>query len=422
MHSKIGPIFGLLLIINIVACEANKQSFVCRDSIDCVDIAPGAPIKIGALMSLSGETSDIGVNELRGVKLALAEHHNKLLEHPIEITEIDSYCSAEGGTTAALKIASDPQFVGVIGTTCSGAAITASKILSNAGLVMISGGNTAPSLTSIDGLPGKYHQKGYFRTIHNDLFLGKAVAEFAFKKIKVNRAATINDGDPYSKGLTNAFEKAFKKLGGQITMTGTVNKEDTNMEPMLTAITETDPQLLFFPLFSPAGDYITLQSNKIKKFETIARIAGDGLFSKSFYKNAGVAGINMYFALPAPPEGPAYTKFVSKYKNTFKEEPISDHHAYTYDAMNILLNTIKKVAILETNGSLHIGRQALRDALYATKDYHGLTGTMACDRFGDCGVPRFKIIQIDAREKNFDALKSNIVYKSIGVQHQTAPF
>ncbi len=416
MIKKIGAVFVILFITSLVACESNKPSFVCEDAIDCVNIAPGAPIKIGAMMSLSGETSDIGVNELRGVMLALAKHQNKLLGHPIEITEIDSYCSAEGGTTAALKITSDPLFVAVIGTTCSGAAITASKILSNAGLVMISGGNTAPSLTSINGVPGQYHQKGYFRTIHNDVFLGEAVAEFAFKKNKMNRAATINDGDPYTKGLTDAFEKAFKKLGGQITMSGTVNKEDTNMEPMLTAITKTAPQLLFFPLFSPAGDNITLQSSKIKKFETIARIAGDGLFSKSFYKNTGAAGKNMYFALPAPPEGPAYTKLVSTYKNTFKEEPVSDHHAYTYDAMNILLDTIKKIAVHETDGALHIGRKALRDALYATKDYHGLTGTIACDRFGDCGVSRFKIIQIDVPDKPFDALKSNIVYKSIGVQ------
>lgn len=403
---------GMVFFVNLVACEKQKPSFVCQDPIGCVDIAPGMPIKIGVLLSLSGGTSNLGIDGLRGIKLALADHQYELLGHSIEITEIDSLCSSEGGSLAALKITSEAQFIAVIGTTCSGAAITASKILSEKGLLMISGSNTAPSLTSIDGLPGKYHQKGYFRTIHNDLFLGHAVAEFAFGKLKVTRAATINDGDPYTKGLTNAFEKAFKKLGGQITMSGVVNKEDTNMQPILTAIVKTDPQLLFFPLFSPAGDYVARQSNKNEKMKSIARVAGDGLFVKSFYKNNDTAIKGMYFALPAPPEGPDYHHFVSEYKQAFHEAPISGYHAYTFDAMNILLTAIREVAVRDDDGTLHIGRKALRDAIYGLRDYQGLSGTIGCDRFGDCGAGRFKIIQIDDPRKSFDEIKTNSVYQS----------
>jgi branched-chain amino acid transport system substrate-binding protein len=48
---------------------------------------------------------------------------------------------------------------------------------------------------------------------------------------------------------------------------------------------------------------------------------------------------------------------------------------------------IEKVAVQNADGSLSIGRQALRDALYATKDFKGLTGNLTCTPTGDCADP-----------------------------------
>jgi branched-chain amino acid transport system substrate-binding protein len=45
------------------------------------------------------------------------------------------------------------------------------------------------------------------------------------------------------------------------------------------------------------------------------------------------------------------------------------------------------------DGTLYIGRQALRDALYATRGYKGLTGTLTCDAYGDCADPRIAVYQ-----------------------------
>jgi branched-chain amino acid transport system substrate-binding protein len=42
---------------------------------------------------------------------------------------------------------------------------------------------------------------------------------------------------------------------------------------------------------------------------------------------------------------------------------------------------------------MYIGRKALRDALYDTKDFQGLTGKLNCDQYGDCADPRIAIYQ-----------------------------
>jgi branched-chain amino acid transport system substrate-binding protein len=47
------------------------------------------------------------------------------------------------------------------------------------------------------------------------------------------------------------------------------------------------------------------------------------------------------------------------------------------------INAIKQVAKTDKNGTLYIGRKALRDAVYAQK-FAGLSGPISCDNYGQC--------------------------------------
>jgi branched-chain amino acid transport system substrate-binding protein len=167
---------ALLTTIGLTACQSGPPPFECTDAIGCVTIGPDEPIKIGAIQTLSGEVSPLGIDQVRAIELIMADRDNQLLGHPLQLQSEDSLCSGEGGTTAALKIVADPQIIGIIGTTCSGEAVTAAKVMSEAGLVMISGSNTSPSLTSIAGEPGPNWQPGYFRTAHNDAVQSRVAA------------------------------------------------------------------------------------------------------------------------------------------------------------------------------------------------------------------------------------------------------
>jgi len=74
--------------------------------------------------------------------------------------------------------------------------------------------------------------------------------------------------------------------------------------------------------------------------------------------------------------GQAYDDFVAKYTEKYGEAPISGYHAHAYDATNIIIAAIEKVAVKKDDGSLSIGRQALRDAMYAPR-LQGVTGNLA---------------------------------------------
>jgi len=401
----------LLAVVLLAGCWPAATPFECTDTIGCVEVAPGDPIKIGVLQALSGDMFAQGADQVQCIELAVQDRGGEFFDHPIELQIEDSQCTEEGGTTAALKVAADPQVVGIVGPTCSGAAASAMKVVSEAGLVMISASSSSLSLTSVGGVRGADWQPGFLRTAQNDAQVGRVAATLAFQGLGLTKAATIDDGDPYTRGLSDTFTQVFTELGGEVVLSATVNKGDNDMRPVLTAVAASDVELLFFPVFRMEGDYIVLQARETVELENVTLMSAEGLYVEEFIESVGEAGVGMYFNTPMRPEGPAYDAFVSRYETEYNEPPNSSPYlAHTYDAVNLLLHAIEAVAVQDKDGTLHIGRQALRDALYATSGYQGLTGSLTCDEYGDCGAIRLQVTRLDDPATGLEGLAANVVY------------
>ena len=124
---------------------------------------------------------------------------------------------------------------------------------------MMSPTNTSPALTN----PAETYKPGYFRTAHNDLFQGAVAAQYAYDELGARTAAAIHDGDPYTEGLASSFRDAFIDLGGNITSFEGVNKGDTDMRSVLTSIAANSPDVLYFPIFEPEGNFVGAQSREV---------------------------------------------------------------------------------------------------------------------------------------------------------------
>jgi branched-chain amino acid transport system substrate-binding protein len=117
--------------------------------------------------------------------------------------------------------------------------------------------------------------------------------------------------------------------------------------------------------------------------EKVILMGADGLFSPDVVEAAGDAVEGFYVSSPFL-SGAAYDAFVARYKEKFGTEPVSIFHAHAYDATKMIFAAIEKVTLQNPDGSLLIPRQALRDAMYATRDFEGLTGVLTCTPTGDC--------------------------------------
>jgi branched-chain amino acid transport system substrate-binding protein len=415
MH-RIKPVISLavgavfIVIILSAGCDKPKPRFVCSDDIGCVDVAPGEPLKIGVLQALSGQVTPLGLEQVRGIDLAIDKRHGMILGHAILLQTEDAGCTGEGGANAALRIIADPQAVAILGTTCSGEAATASKVMSDAGLTMISGNNSAPYLTAISGKRAPNWQPGYFRTAPNEEVSGKAAAKYAFYELGVRKVATIHDGDIYTRGLTEGFGQAFQKFGGEIALSAMVNKGDKEMQPVMTAVMNSSAQLLFFPLFQPEGNHVLLQSRKTVGFENIILMSDGALIESSFIDAVKEEGKGMYFVGPSRPLGSDVDALARDYEAKFNISPAASYYLNAFDAAGLLLEAIEKVAVQEPDGALHIGRQALRNVLYATRGFKGITGSLTCDEFGDCAVPVFNILRLDDPAAGLAGLQSNVMF------------
>ena len=354
-----------------------------------IKIKNGDPFHIANWMVVAGENASLGTDTKRGVEIAVDDIGGKLLGHPIKLSTQDTGCNAEGGQAAATKLASDPTIVAAIGSNCSSEARPGAPLLWKAGIATVSPSNTAPYLTDPKRGP---EYEGYLRTAHNDKVQGAVAAEFAIKKLGVKKAATIHDGSVYAEQLQGVFAETFKKLGGTITAQEAVAPTDTDMRPVLTKIATGKPEFIYYPIFIAAGGHVTRQVKEVSGLEKVYLMGADGVFSPDFYKAAGDTAIGMYHSSPDFSAFAAgYKDFLAKHQKKYGEKPLAPFHAHGYDAAMMIFAAIKKVGKTGPDGTLCIGRKALRDALYATKDMKGLTGNLTCSKFGDCADPRIAV-------------------------------
>ena len=379
-------LFVLVMVVSFSAISISAQT---KDKIGEIKIKKGEPIHIACWMVIAGENASLGTDTKRGVEIATADKGGKILDHPIKLSFQDTGCNAEGGQAAATKLAADPTIVAAIGSNCSSEAKPGVPILWKAGIATVSPSNTAPYLTDPKRGP---EYDGYLRTCHNDKVQGAVAAEFAIKQLKLKKAATIHDGSVYAEQLAAVFAETFKKLGGTITAQEAVAPTDTDMRPVLTKIATSKPEFIYYPIFIASGGHITRQVKEVKGLEKAALMGADGIFSTDFYKAAGETAVGMYHSSPDfSAFAGGYKSFLEKHQKKYGEKPLAPFHAHGYDAAMMIFAAIEKVAKKGSDGSLTIGRQALRDALYATKNFKGLTGNISCDKYGDCADPKIGV-------------------------------
>ena len=394
------------LLAAAVGCA--RDSAVAPGPLGAVELTADEPIQIGALLAFS-ELPELSQTVADGVRLAIADY-GEIAGRAVRLTDpLDSGCSAEAGQDAAREAIADSRLIGVIGTICSSAAIEAAPLISDAGMVMISPANTAASLTSdLRGARGANHHDGYLRVINNDLNEGLVLADFVYYELGLLHAAAIHDRDTYHAELTAVFGDAFEMLGGELSLVETITRGATDISAALQALAETAPEVVFFPLQPDDALRFMRQARQNAAFDQTVFVTGDLTFSEAFLAVPETDGV--YAAGPAfelggnvnEATGKSIEQALTEYRARFGE-PESDLWAYGYDAATLLLSAIEAVAV-EDGGALRIDRAALREALYGRQRFHGLTGALGCDEFGDCGHGEVVIYRHDAGVTDFNQL------------------
>ena len=298
--------------------------------------APAGPtITIAHAGPLTGSIAHLGKDDENGVALAVAEANAKKITidgKPItfKMMSEDDQADPKVGTTVAQKLV-DAKVAAVIGHLNSGVTIPASEIYGKAGIPVISGSATNPTLTE-RGI------KTVFRTVGRDDQQGPAIASYMAKDLKSKKVAIVDDKTAYGEGIANEVEKTLKGAKVQIVGRERTTDKETDFKAILTKIKAKNPDVVFHGGMDATGGPMLKQARELGIKAVFA--FGDGACTDEMGKLAGAAAEGMVCSQAGLPREAANPEFVKAYNAKYGE--IKQYAPYFYDATNAVIEAMKK--------------------------------------------------------------------------------
>jgi branched-chain amino acid transport system substrate-binding protein len=344
-------------------------------------------IKIASQSPLSGPQSSLGIAIRNGVELAITQLSGPLTEmgYTIEFVPFDDQASPDKGVSNAQQIVADPAILGVIGHLNSGVAIPSSEVYNTNDLVMISPANTNPNVTD----------RGYptvNRICGRDDLQGPTGANFAVE-LGVETVYILHDTTAYGLGLADFFRMEAEALELEILgFDGT--EEAASFDSVITPILALQPDMIYFGgIYSQTGIFIS--QARAAGYEGFF-MGGDGFDNPEFIELAGEAGVGTFYTSTAGPASvfPAAQQFIDDYTAAFGEPP-RPYAVEAYDSTAILLDALARA--IEAAGGLPT-RAQVAEAVRATENFEGLTGTVTFDDNGDREYAAYYILEVGSAD------------------------
>lgn len=324
-------------------------------------------VKIAAIFSESGIAAPHNQPLIEMTKLGVRKLNEEggLLGKPVELLLLDNQSTPIGSAMAARK-GVEQQVTAVIGAHWSSHSLAMAPILQEAAIPMISPGSTNPEVT----LGRDY----IFRACFIDSFQGLAMAKFAYGRLAARTAivATAIDED-YSTVLGQFFSRAFEKAGGKVLAEIGYRGSATDFSGNIKTIVQHSPDVVYLPGYTRDSGLFIKQARKLGVQATF--LGGDAWDEIETYAGDTVAG--SFQSTPWHPEVPypASRDMQRFFRAVHGREIANNSSPLAYDAVMLLADAITRAGT--TDG------KAIRDALAATRDFQGATGSISFNSDGD---------------------------------------
>jgi branched-chain amino acid transport system substrate-binding protein len=409
-------VFSCLLAafaVGMTACGSDDDEGSGDESSS--DSASGT-VNVYSSLPLQGALQLQTVTMVNGMKLALEQAGGKAGETTVKYTSLDDSTAQAGTWTAeatqanARKVAQDEAAVAYLGEFNSGASAISIPLLNEVPIAQISPANTHVGLTTDEsgaepGEPDKYYPSGernYLRIVPIDTIQGAALATI-MKQDGCTSAYILNDKEVYGAGLARNIEAAAKDQGLEIAGNEGIDPKAPNFRSQAAAIKGTGADCFVFSGTTPNGA-VQLFKDVSAALPDAKLYGPDGVTQPDFFdpEEGGIpADIGAKAKLTVatlspdqyPPEG---QKFFDQYKKKYGVKNVDPYAIYGYEAMSLVLDTCKEL------GSDCSDRQAMIDALFATKGRESVLGTYDIDENGDTTTTDYGVYTIKDGELVFD--------------------
>ena len=329
------------------------------------------PYKIGAIFSITGPGSSLGIPERDTAQMIEADVNarggikgpdGKL--HPIKIVIYDDASDETKAVLAAKKLIDEDKVAAIVGTTLSGTSLAILDTVQKGEVPLVS---CAAAVKIVEPVA---ERKWVFKTPQSDHLIVRVLVD-QLKAKGLTRVAWLNVDYAFGQLGWIEFEKAAQKAGLTIVANEKFGQKDVDMTAQLTRVKAAAPQATVIWSIPPSASLAT--KNYADLGITAPLFQSHGVGNKRYIELAGPAANHVQFPAgkllvaeqladndPQKAVLLAYARdFEAKYgpRNTFG--------GHAWDAIQLVLRAMEKAGP---------DRARVRAAVESTRNFVGITG------------------------------------------------
>ena len=378
MKGKKGMVLGVLLAVFLSGAFAQAAE----------------PIKIGAILSVTGPASFLGAPEARTLEMLVEETNKKggVMGRPVQLIIKDSGASPEKAFSFAKQLIDEEKVFAIIGPSTSGETMKIKGVAEEGKTILMS---CAAADAIVDPV-AKY----VFKTPQKD---SDAILKIfqQMKKMKISRIGVLSSNTGFGGSGKGQIEKLAPQHGITIVANEVYDKAASDLTAEVTKIKAANVQAIVNWSIEPAQAIVIKNARQIGLKVPIFQSHGFG--NIKYVEAAGAAAEGVMFpagrllvadVLPKNnPQREVLLKYKKDYMSFCSGEECSTFGGHAYDAFLILLKGIEKAKSTD--------KEAVRTAIENLK---GVVGTAGIFNFSPTdhnglGIDAFEMLTV--KDGNF---------------------
>ncbi|MBN1697949.1 MAG: ABC transporter substrate-binding protein [Spirochaetales bacterium] len=308
----------------------------------CADQTRKQPIKVGAILAVTGPASFLGAPEEKTLTM-LAEQINNaggVDGRKIELIVKDSQANPENAISFAKQLIEEDKVTAIIGPTTSGESMAIKDLCQENSTILLSCAAAETIVEPVASYVFKTPQKDSYAAIK----IYQTMNDLGIKKIGV---VVSNAG--FGLGGKAQLEKYAPEHGIEIAITEVYDKGEKDLTAVLTKVKDKGVEAVVNWSIVPAQSIIPKNMKQLGM--NIPLFQSHGFGNIEYVKAAGEAAEGIIFpcgrllvadVLPSDhPQKAVLTKYKNDYESRFKEDA-STFGGHAYDSFMILMEAIKK--------------------------------------------------------------------------------
>jgi branched-chain amino acid transport system substrate-binding protein len=346
------------------------------------------PLKVGALLSVTGPAAFLGGPEQRTLEMAVEELNAKggLAGRPVQLIVKDTGGVADKAVSFAKQLIDEEQVFAIIGPATSGETMQVKALAESSGTLLLS---TAAAEVIVNPVA-----RWVFKTAQKDSHAATMIFQ-ALKARGLTRVAVLTSNTGFGKAGKEQLEKLAPEFGLQVVLSETYDKAATDLTAEVNKVKGSGAQALVNWSIEPAQAIVIKNARQLGL--TIPIFQSHGFGNIQYVKAAGAAAEGVVFpmgrvvvaeALPERhPQKALLVAYKKAYEARFKED-VSGFGGYAHDALLILAQAVKAAGGTD--------REQVRAAVEGLKGLTGVSGTFnfsAADHNG-LGLDSFELLTV----------------------------